>query len=345
EALPPAARGGLDRERPAELGAEPDDFGRRLDRLGRSRDDRDAGGLHPLARLGLRAHRLDRLRRRPDPGQTGALDGAGERRVLGQEPVPGVHRLGSGLQRRLDDSLLVQVALGRRAAAEQPGLVGDADVECGSIRLRVDGHRVDLAAVGYEDFREGAHRRRILHGMIGLADQLTLARIVATPFVVILFIWDFPGHAYWATALFITAMATDQIDGWLARRQGRTTPLGSLLDPVADKVLVLATMIVLVGEGAFPGWMVAAIVARELLVSGLRLAAVERGVVLQARDLGKLKTWSQAVAAALGGFAVAGAWSTSVAWWGLLVAVVLTWVSGLDYARDAPALLRGRALA
>jgi CDP-diacylglycerol--glycerol-3-phosphate 3-phosphatidyltransferase len=181
--------------------------------------------------------------------------------------------------------------------------------------------------------------------MIGLADQLTLARIVATPFVVIVFVWNFPGHAYWATALFIAAMATDQIDGWLARRQGRTTPLGSLLDPVADKVLVLATMIVLVGEDAFPGWMVAAIVARELLVSGLRLAAVERGVVLQARDLGKLKTWSQAVAAALGGFAVAGAWSTSVAWWGLLVAVVLTWISGLDYARDAPALLRGRALA
>ncbi|HZO63045.1 MAG TPA: CDP-diacylglycerol--glycerol-3-phosphate 3-phosphatidyltransferase [Gaiellaceae bacterium] len=181
--------------------------------------------------------------------------------------------------------------------------------------------------------------------MIGLADQLTLARVVAAPFVVILYVWEFPGHDYYATALFIAAMATDQIDGWLARRQGRTTPLGSLLDPVADKVLVLAAMIVLVGEDAFPAWMVAAIVARELLVSGLRLAAVERGIVLQARDLGKLKTWSQAVAAALGGFAAAGAWSTSVAWWGLLVAVGLTWISGLDYARGAPALLRGRALA
>jgi len=180
---------------------------------------------------------------------------------------------------------------------------------------------------------------------MGLADQLTVARIAATPLVVILYVWNFPGHAYWATAVFLLAMATDQVDGWLARRQGRTTPLGSLLDPVADKVLVLSTMVVLVGEGAFPGWMVAAIVARELLVSGLRLAAVERGVVLQARDLGKLKTWSQTIAAALGGFAAAGLWSTSVAWWGLLVAVVLTWVSGLDYARDAPALLRRRALA
>ena len=89
--------------------------------------------------------------------------------------------------------------------------------------------------------------------------------------------------------------------------------------------------------------MVAAIVAREFLVSGLRLAAVERGVVISARDLGKLKTWAQAVAAAVGGFAAAGAWDQTVAWWALLVAVVLTWVSGLDYARVAPGLLRGRA--
>jgi CDP-diacylglycerol--glycerol-3-phosphate 3-phosphatidyltransferase len=180
---------------------------------------------------------------------------------------------------------------------------------------------------------------------MALADQLTVTRIIAAPFVVVLFEWNFHGHDYWATGLFIAAMATDQIDGWLARRQGRTTPLGSLLDPVADKVLVLATMIVLIDQGIFPGWMVAAIVAREILVSGLRLAAVERGVVISARDLGKVKTWAQAVAAAVGGFAAAGAWDQTVAWWALLVAVVVTWVSGLDYARVAPGLLRGRALA
>ena len=180
---------------------------------------------------------------------------------------------------------------------------------------------------------------------MGLADQLTVARAAAVPVVVALFLWDFPGHDYWATGLFVAAMATDWFDGRVARSSGRSSPLGSLLDPVADKLLVLSVLIVLVDRAVFPGWMVAAIVAREFLVSGLRLAALERGVVLHARDLGKVKTWSQATAAALGGFAAAGAWDDSVAWWGLLVALALTWLSGLDYARLARSLLRGRAVA
>ncbi len=180
---------------------------------------------------------------------------------------------------------------------------------------------------------------------MGFADQLTVARALAVPPVVVLYAWSFAGHDYWATALFAVAMATDWFDGRIARRRGRTSPLGSLLDPVADKILVLAVLVMLVGGDIFPAWMVAAIVVRELLVSGLRLAALERGIVLHARDLGKLKTWSQAIAAALGGFAAAGAWRQDVAWWALLVAVILTWVSGLDYARAAPRLWRGGAVA
>jgi CDP-diacylglycerol--glycerol-3-phosphate 3-phosphatidyltransferase len=180
---------------------------------------------------------------------------------------------------------------------------------------------------------------------MSLPDQLTIARAASVPVVVLLFELDFAGHDYWATALFAVAMATDWLDGRIARRRGHTSPLGSLLDPIADKILVLAVLVVLVGRGVVPGWMVAAIVAREFLVSGLRLAAMERGVVVHARDLGKLKTWSQAVAAGVGGLAAAGAWSDDVAWWALLVALVLTWVSGLDYARIAPGLLRGRAVA
>jgi CDP-diacylglycerol---glycerol-3-phosphate 3-phosphatidyltransferase len=180
---------------------------------------------------------------------------------------------------------------------------------------------------------------------VSLADGLTIARAASVPFVVLLYAWNFHGHDYWATAVFCGAMATDWFDGRIARSRGRTSPLGSLLDPVADKVLVLAALVMLVDRNVVPGWMVAAIVVRELLISGLRLAALERGVVLHARDLGKLKTWSQAVAAAIGGFAAAGAWRDDIAWWALLVAVVLTWVSGLDYARVAPRLWRGGAVA
>jgi CDP-diacylglycerol---glycerol-3-phosphate 3-phosphatidyltransferase len=179
---------------------------------------------------------------------------------------------------------------------------------------------------------------------VTLPDQLTVGRALAVPVVVVLFAWDFPDHAYWATAVFLAAMATDQVDGWLARRWQQTSALGSLLDPIADKILVLATLVMLVAEDVAPAWMVAAIIAREFLVSGLRLAAIERGIVIGARDLGKLKTWAQAIAAGVGGLAAAGAWSDDVAWWALLVAVVLTWLSGLDYARVAPRVLRGESV-
>jgi CDP-diacylglycerol---glycerol-3-phosphate 3-phosphatidyltransferase len=183
--------------------------------------------------------------------------------------------------------------------------------------------------------------RRVFSRKVTLPDQLTLTRALAVPIVAVLFAWDFTNHAYWATAVFTVAMATDQVDGWLARRRNQTSSFGALLDPIADKVLVMVAMVMLVGEGVAPAWMVAAIVAREIAISGLRLAAIERGVVMAARDLGKLKTWAQALAVGIGGLAAAGAWSKDVAWWALLIAVVLTWVSGLDYARVAPRVLRG----
>ena len=122
------------------------------------------------------------------------------------------------------------------------------------------------------------------------ADQLTVARALAMPVVVVLFAVSFSNHAYAGTVVFCLAMATDWFDGRVARASGKSTPLGSLLDPVADKILVLAVLIVLIDQSVFPAWMVVAIVAREFLISGLRLAALERGVVIAARDLGKLKT-------------------------------------------------------
>jgi CDP-diacylglycerol---glycerol-3-phosphate 3-phosphatidyltransferase len=176
---------------------------------------------------------------------------------------------------------------------------------------------------------------------VHLSDQLTTARALAVPVVIVLFAWDFPGHDYWATAVFAVAMATDWFDGWYARRTNRSSNLGRLLDPVADKLLVMATLIMVVGE-VLPAWMVAAIVAREFLLSGLRLAALERGVVIGARDLGKLKTGLQAVAAGLAGLAAGGAISTDVAWWAGFVALLFTWISGLDYLLRAPRVFRGQ---
>lgn len=173
-----------------------------------------------------------------------------------------------------------------------------------------------------------------------VADQLTVARALSVPVVVLLLAWEFPYHAYWGTALFGVAALTDQVDGWLARRAGRSTDLGRILDPIADKILVMAALVVLIP--VFPAWMVAVIIAREFLVTGLRQAALERGVVVEARDLAKAKTWAQSVAVVLGGLALGGAIDDQVAWWGLLAALVLTLVSGLDYARAAPSLLRGR---
>ena len=173
------------------------------------------------------------------------------------------------------------------------------------------------------------------------ADQLTLARVFSVPLVLVLFAWDFPNHDYWATAVFVVAMATDWFDGWWARRTQRSSNLGRLLDPVADKLLVMTALVMLVGK-ALPAWIVALIIAREFLMSGLRLAALERGVVMAARDLGKLKTGTQALAVALGGLAAGGAFSTDVAWWAGIVALALTWISGLDYILSAPRVLRGQ---
>ena len=243
----------------------------------------------------------------------------------------------------VDDSVPAQIGIARRPGPEQVGLVSDRHVQRGAIRLGVHGDGTDpeLAPRLATRIFVKAGTGRVFSPTVSLPDQLTVARVAAVPIVVLLFAWDFPNHAYWATAVFVVAMATDQIDGWLARRRGVSSALGKLLDPVADKVLVLAALVMLIGEGVAPAWMIALIVVREILVSGLRLAAVERGVVLGARDLGRAKTWAQALAATVAGLAAAGMWSEDVAWWALLAALVATWVSGLDYARVAPRVLRG----
>jgi CDP-diacylglycerol--glycerol-3-phosphate 3-phosphatidyltransferase len=131
---------------------------------------------------------------------------------------------------------------------------------------------------------------------LNLPNGLSLLRLVAIPVVLTCLL--FPGKG-WSllAALFLTiAFITDMLDGYFARKYGAVTALGKILDPMADKILVSMTLIMLIPLGRVPAWMVVVIVAREIAVTGLRSAAVNEGIVIQASILGKYKTVFQAVA-------------------------------------------------
>ncbi len=167
EPLAATAVRGLDRDRPAELLAEGHDLRRVLDRFERARHREHVGCCGGLPGRDLVAHDLDGLGGRSDPGHPARGDRAGEVGVLGEEAVPGVHRLGATALDRVEDGLGVEIALGRGLAAERVGLVGVANVEGVAVELGVDRdggdpelatrahdpHR-DLSAVGDEDFGE-----------------------------------------------------------------------------------------------------------------------------------------------------------------------------------------------
>jgi CDP-diacylglycerol--glycerol-3-phosphate 3-phosphatidyltransferase len=128
-----------------------------------------------------------------------------------------------------------------------------------------------------------------------LPNSLTLFRLMCIPVVVIcLYI---PGRvaSFLAALFFGLAFVTDFLDGYFARRYGDVTNLGKFLDPLADKILVSVTMIMLITLTRIPAWIVMLIIAREMAVTGLRGIAVVEGIVIQASALGKYKTLSQAV--------------------------------------------------
>jgi len=125
-----------------------------------------------------------------------------------------------------------------------------------------------------------------------LPNWLSLFRIGLVPLVVALVMVATPAARVGAAALFLVACVTDFLDGWIARRYGITTALGQYLDPLADKLLVIAVLIMLAAvppEPRVPAWMVVVIVVRELAVTGLRGIASVGGVVLPAEELGKYK--------------------------------------------------------
>lgn len=133
-------------------------------------------------------------------------------------------------------------------------------------------------------------------GPLNLPNILTLARVAAIPLLVVLMLSDSREAGFWAAALFGVAAVTDFIDGWLARKWGVVTVLGKFLDPLADKLIVMAALIMLIPFNRIPAWAVFVLLAREIIITGLRSIASSEGIVIDASDLGKYKTIYQMAA-------------------------------------------------
>ena len=176
---------------------------------------------------------------------------------------------------------------------------------------------------------------------MNLPNKITVFRLCLIPVFVVAFYLGDLGWLY-AGLVFVLASFTDFLDGYLARKYSLVTNLGAFLDPVADKVLVFASLVLLAGEGIIPAWSIILIIGRETLINGFRLIAVEKGVVISASYLGKVKTVSQMVSLIL--LLFSPAWAPLavigiVVYW---IAVAATVVSGVEYIYQGRDLLSDR---
>jgi CDP-diacylglycerol--glycerol-3-phosphate 3-phosphatidyltransferase len=163
---------------------------------------------------------------------------------------------------------------------------------------------------------------------LNVPNVLTVLRILLVPVLVVALLGNTPDGDVLAAVVFAVASLTDFADGYIARTSGSVTTFGKLMDPLADKLLVIAALVVLVSLSRLAAWVAMVIIAREFAVTVLRVGAGQQGVVIAASPLGKLKTCLQ-IAAILALIAVRG----NPEWVNLLVyaAVVVTVLSGLDY--------------
>ena len=128
------------------------------------------------------------------------------------------------------------------------------------------------------------------------ANVLTLIRIVLVPVFILFFYLNLAHHMIYALAIFILASATDWLDGMIARKYEMITDFGRFMDPIADKLLVLAGVIMLVAAGVIHPVLAVVLIGREMIMSGFRLVAATKGLVISAGILGKIKTVTQFVA-------------------------------------------------
>lgn len=164
--------------------------------------------------------------------------------------------------------------------------------------------------------------------ILNLPNKLTLTRVLISPVLVVVLLTKL--NQWLAVVIFLIAAATDFVDGYLARRRKQVTVLGKLMDPIADKFLIAASLISLVEIGHAPAWLVVIIIGREFAVNGLRAVAASQNVIIPAGPLGKAKMVTQVIAvpllilnAHIGNYNVA----LGVLWLTMLITV---W-SGVDY--------------
>jgi CDP-diacylglycerol---glycerol-3-phosphate 3-phosphatidyltransferase len=129
-----------------------------------------------------------------------------------------------------------------------------------------------------------------------IPNMLTLLRIALIPVMAILLLSPTRKAGFWAAVVFAVASTTDWLDGYLARRMGIVTTFGKFLDPIADKLIVMAALIMILPFDRVPAWMVLVILGREIIITGLRGLASTEGIVIPASNLGKFKTIFQIVA-------------------------------------------------
>lgn len=159
------------------------------------------------------------------------------------------------------------------------------------------------------------------------ANKLTLLRIAMIPAFLLVLYLQVPKANYWALFIFILASVTDLLDGYVARHYNQITDFGKFMDPLADKMLVIAAMVWFVEIGQMAGWELLVIIVREFAVSGLRMVAADRGTVIAAGWSGKVKTAATMVCIAVMLLPIEG-WMNSIC---VAVIVLTTIYSGVEY--------------
>ena len=183
------------------------------------------------------------------------------------------------------------------------------------------------------------------------ANKLTILRVFMIPVFLLVLYLDVPNANYWALAIFVIASLTDTLDGYIARRDHLITDFGKFMDPLADNILVISALVCFVSLGLCDVWLVLLIIAREFMVTSIRLVAAGKGSVIAANNWGKAKTVSQIIAICvilllqyigeLGGLGLVGFVTEEMAvlFWGigevfLAIATFFAVLSGLIYLKQ-----------